>query len=190
MFLRQTMRTGTQKRGIGKNKMQEHILNPPHRQPANGETSDFRKILDTDPKPLPCPVNMNSDARETADLAARRFSISMQLFGSRKCDCCGLTKPYHDDPTFPNHSECPFRPRHLVNGYERAWKCNCNRCDGARYFGAGRPKVIDFYRRDHEGRAPWEVLDLDKNEPNAWLCAKCYKEYDVKEEHFNGDRNL
>ena len=152
--------------------------------------SDFHKILDTDPKHLPCPVKMNSDAKETADLAARRFSISMQLFGCRTCDCCGLTKPYHDDPIFPDAADCPFRPRHLINGYERAWKCNCERCDGARYFGAGRHKVIDFYRRDHEGRAPWEVLGLDKNEPNAWLCAKCYKEHDVKEEHFNGDLTL
>ena len=173
-----------------KDKMEDHMLNPPHRQPAEGDTSDFRKILDTDPKSLPCPVNMNKDARETADLAARRFTVSMQLFGCRTCDCCGLTKLYHDDPTFPDAQDCPFRPRHLVNGYERAWKCECNLCDGARYFGAGRPKVIDFYRRDHRGRAPWEVLRLDKNEPNAWLCAKCYREHDVAEDRFNGEVNL
>ena len=76
-----------------KNAMQDHMLYPPHRQPAEGETSDFRKILDTDLKPLPCPVNMNTDARETADLAARQFTVSMQLFGCHTCDCCGLTKP-------------------------------------------------------------------------------------------------
>ena len=172
-----------------KDKMEEHMLKPPHRQPVNGATSDLQMILDTDPKSLPCPVNMNPDARVTADLAARRFTISMQLFGCRTCNCCGLTKLYHDNPTFPEAHDCPFRPRHLVNGYERAWKCDCNLCDGARYFGAGRHKVIDFYRRDHRGRAPWEVLGLDKNEPNAWLCAKCYREHDVAEDRFNGEVN-
>ena len=147
-------------------------------------------ILDTDPKSLPFPVNINPNARETADLAARRFSVSMQLFGCRTCDCCGFTKLYHDDPTFPDAKDCPFRPRHLVNGYERAWMCNCDLCDGARYFAAARPNVIGFYGREHQGRAPWEVLGLDKNKPNAWLCAKCYREQDIADERFNGDVNL
>ena len=34
------------------------------------------------------------------------------------------------------------------------------------------------------------MLDLDQNEPNAWLCAKCYREHDVAEDRFNGEVDL
>ena len=162
----------------------------PHRQPSDGAKVEFQQILDTDPKPLPCPVQMDSDARDTTDLSARRFSISMQLLDCRTCDCCGLTKPYHDDPTFPEDDECPFKRRHLVNGFQPAWKCTCDRCDGARYFGANRPKIITFYRRDHGGQAPWEFLRLNKDAPNALLCAKCYNEQSEKDELHSGQLHI
>lgn len=100
------------------------FLTLPH-VPDEGSNYEFWKILDTDPKYCPCSVKMDSDITEISTLAERRFGISIQLFNCHTCHCCGLTKPFHDDPTFPADADRPFPLWHLVKGYQQAWKYRC-----------------------------------------------------------------
>lgn len=80
----------------------------------------------------------------------------------------------------------PPPPRHLVKGYQPAWKCTCKRCEDSRCYGAKWPGIIQFYRQEHDGQSPWDVVPTENNnnKPNAILCAKCYKEQSPKEEDF------
>ena len=145
--------------------------------------NDCQELLDTDPKHHPCPVKMNDCSKDTVLLAGRRFAISMQLFDCDRCSCCGFTKPFHADPTFPPDSDCPFPPKHLAEKYHPAWKCDCEMCKGALYYGAKRNKIMDFYRQQHGGREPWEVMPSEEEgRPNAMLCNSCYHEQSAKDE--------
>ena len=115
--------------------------------------NDCQELLDTDSKHHPCPVKMNNNSKETVLLAGRRFGISMQLFDcNNRCSCCNFTKPFHDDPTFPPDSDCPFSPRHLADKYHPVWKCDCKKCKGALYYGAKRDKIMYFYCQQPGGQ--------------------------------------
>ena len=144
---------------------------------------DCQELLDTDPRHHPCPVKMNDESKETVLLAGRRFTLSMQLFDCNRCSCCGCTKPFHADPVFPPHSDCPFPPKHLADKYHPAWKCDCHNCKGALYYGANRTNIMAFYRHKHGGTDPWEVMpEGDEKSTNAMLCNSCYKEQSAKDE--------
>ena len=110
-------------------------------------------------------------------MSARRFAVSMQLFDCNTCSCCGLTRPFHDNPEFPKLDDCPFKPRHLNAKYYKAWKCNCETCNGKKYYAAKRPSVMKRYKNTHDNKDPWEVMDDEQmDQPNALLCNNCYQE--------------
>ena len=109
----------------------------------------------------------------------RRYELSTLLFNVQSCSCCGLVKPGHDDPHFPENT--PFERKHLMIKYHPAWECRCdNYCKGSQFYCAKRKTHISHYQRLHSNLNPWEVLNCNKNEPNAVLCTNCYNEVHSK----------
>ena len=137
------------------------------------------KILDSNPLPYSSPVAISEDLKNKATLHGRLYELSTLLFNVKSCSCCGLVKPGHDDPHFPENT--PFERKHLMIKYYPAWECRCdNYCKGSQFYCAKRKTHISHYQRLHSNLNPWELLNCNKNEPNAVLCTNCYNEVHSK----------
>ena len=65
--------------------------------------------------------------------------------------------------------------------YHPAWECRCdNYCKGSQFYCAKRKTHISHYQRLHSNLNPWELLNCNKNEPNAVLCTNCYNKVHSK----------
>lgn len=138
--------------------------------------SGYKSILDNAPKPYPTSFAMSNLSKEKHTLHGRRFEVSMYMFESNSCSCCGRVKPGHVDPDFPRNS--PFERRHLINPYHKAWKCTCEKCKGCQFYCDRMRSHIKYYKLHHNNLNPWEVLGCSEDENNAILCDSCYKEVD------------
>ena len=137
--------------------------------------NDIDAILNNYPRPYPCPLKMDSIAANDHVVNGRRHEVSMLLYAVDQCECCGKVQPGHVDPIFPEHPT--FERKHLMNKYHRVWQCNCDEfCKGSQFYPTQKPIVLKKYKLHHGNRAPWEYMSVEKEDPNAVICHKCYDE--------------
>lgn len=141
---------------------------------------DVDAILNNTPKAYPSSVRMSDESMAKHIRCGRDFEISVQLHSVNKCDCCGRVQPGHIDPTFPT-TTIPFPKAHLTMKYHPAWLCTCDFCKGGQFYSHRRPTILNEYKLRHDSKAPWDVLDLPKDEPNAFICENCHKEVGSQE---------
>ena len=142
---------------------------------------DLESILNNAPKAYPSAVRMSKESTEKHIRCGRDFEISVQLHRVNRCDCCGRVQPGHIDPAFPNSGDIPFQKDHLTMKYHPAWKCECDYCKGGQFYSPSRSTVMDEYKAHHNAQAPWEFLQLNRHEPNAFICDNCHKEVGPKD---------
>ncbi len=117
---------------------------------------------------------MNPLAVDKHVLSGRRTEISLMLYNVHKCKCCGRVQPSHIDSTFVDKDKSPpFKREHLINKHYRVWHCNCwGFCKGSQFFSNVKDTHINEYNCNYNGHHPRDFLHLQ--EPNAWMCNKCY----------------
>ena len=138
--------------------------------------SEYNSFLDNKPQPYPTSFAMSDLSKKEHTIHGRRFEVSMYMFQSDICSCCGRVKPGHVDPYFPRDS--PFERRHLLNQYHKAWVCTCSKCKGCQFYCHERQSHIKYFQSHHNGVTPWDFLRCSKDANNAVLCDSCYKEVD------------
>ena len=138
--------------------------------------SGYNSFLDNKPKPYPTSFAMSDLSKKEHTIHGRRFEVSMYMFQSDICSCCGRVKPGHVDPYFPRDS--PFERRHLLNQYHKAWVCTCSKCKGCQFYCHERQSHIKYFQSQHNGVTLWDFLRCSKDANNAVLCESCYKEVD------------
>jgi hypothetical protein len=88
---------------------------------------------------------MSESSRANHARYGRVFETSMLCFEIKKCDCCGISIPFHDDPQqqkCANSKDHSFRRHHLVMKFHTAWFCDCDAvCRGGQYYRAPRCAV-------------------------------------------------
>ena len=132
-------------------------------------------IMNNDPKPYASITPISQENIEKHTICGRRFDVSMLMYSVNSCSCCGRTEPVHLDPEFP--SNAPFERKHFIHRYMKAWHCKCNEyCKGSQFYSYLRRSSLGIYRDMHNGLNPWEVMNLNQNEPNALLCFLCHDE--------------
>ena len=136
--------------------------------------SGYKSILDNKPNPYPTSFRMSTESKKKHTIHGRRFEVSMYMFQSDSCSCCGRVKPGHVDPYFPRDS--PFERKHLLNPYHKAWKCTCKKCKGCQFYSNGMRSQIQFFKAIHNNLTLWEFLGCSKDANNAVLCNSCHKE--------------
>ena len=142
---------------------------------------DVESILNNAPKAYPSAVRMSEESMDKHIRCGRDFEISVQLHRVNRCDCCGRVQPGHIDPAFPNSGNIPFQKDHLTMKYHPAWKCECDYCKGGQFYSPSRPTVMNKYKAHHNALPPWEFLQLNRHEPNAFICDNCHKEVGSKD---------
>ena len=154
---------------------QTKLLNMLNSEECEIPQNDINAILNNYPRSYPCPVNMDSTAAKDHVVHGRRHEVSMFLYVVDQCECCGKVQPGHVDPIFPDHPT--FERQHLVNKYHRVWRCTCDGfCKGSQFYPSQKPTVINKYKLHHGNRAPWDYMSVEKEDPNAIICHKCYDE--------------
>ena len=129
-------------------------------------------IKDNDPKPYPSITPITHQSKLKHAICGRRFDVSMMMYNVQTCDCCGFTMPFHKDRFYPN--DATFEKKHFNKAYYKAWHCSCDAyCKGSQYYASKQTSSIKNYEANHNGLAPWEFLNLPKNETNAIICSKC-----------------
>ena len=132
-------------------------------------------LKNNDPSIFPSITPMSMEMKEKHVDYGRKFEVSMLMFSSQKCDCCGRVQPYHVDPCFP--TDAVFQKKHFNTKFHNAWHCKCDGfCCGSQYYGYLKRNEITVYKDHHNGKAPWEVLNVERNAYNAKLCHMCYNE--------------
>ena len=53
----------------------------------------YKLISDNKPKPYPTPIAMSEVSKKKHTVHGRRFEVSMYMFESHSCSCCGKVKP-------------------------------------------------------------------------------------------------
>ena len=142
---------------------------------------DVDELLNSTPRSYPCPFFMNNDTADKAVVYGRKFDISMLLFKSEMCDCCGRVHPCHCDPNMKSlKSTMPFPQKHLNMKYHDVWKCECTGfCNGCQFY-ANRPTNVQSFQDNHNGKHPSEFIGLDKKEFNSRICNKCHEYFKAK----------
>ena len=125
------------------------------------------------PRPIPTPVTMDPDVEREHTRIGRRFEVSQLMFPVLKCACCGVVRPFHDDPDFPNSPAQVLPRHHLAVRPKDAYHCTGQCCDGSQFWATGRPVIMAAYRRAHGvSRSPL---------PNCTVCSECADEVKTKD---------
>ena len=108
-------------------------------------------------------------------LYGRRFDTSMLWYDVSNYDCCGKIFINHDDTLLER--ENIIRRSHLPRKKHKAWKCCCIKtCNGEQFHCPKKTTQIHYFSLHHDGKDPWEFLNLTENNPNASICDFCYKD--------------
>ena len=90
---------------------------------------------------------MDADAEHEHMLLGRRFEVSQLMFPVLKCACCGVVRPFHGDPEFPNNTGQVIQRHHLTVEPKDAYHCTCNHCHGIQFWAIGKHTIMRAFLR-------------------------------------------
>ena len=109
-------------------------------------------------------------------LYGRRSETSMFSYDISTCHCCGRICIFHHNLLLKYNYNI-INPRHFVSKKHDACKCWYNNFfSGEQFYCSKRPSQISIFQSHHNGLPPWEVLDIQKNKPNASIYDFCYND--------------
>ena len=99
----------------------------------------------------------------------------MLCYGVSNYDCCGKICINHDNNLLERKKI--IKRSHLTRKKHKAWKCCCLKtCNGEQFNCPKTLTQMHYFSLHHDGKGPWEFLNLIKNNPNASICDICYKD--------------
>ena len=102
----------------------------------------------------------------------------MLCYDISNCDCCGKICINHDDTLLER--ENIIKQSHLTKITHKPWKC-CwlKTCNGEQFYCPRKSTQIHYFSLHHDGKCPWEFINLTENNQNASICDFCYKDVPV-----------
>ena len=87
------------------------------------------------------------------------------MFPILKCACCGVVRPFHDDPEFPDTTGQVMKRHHLTVEPKDAYHCTCDHCHGSQFWAIRRHAIARAFREAH---------GVSQNpQPNCTICSDC-----------------
>ena len=127
-------------------------------------------LMSTPPNSFPTLKPLHPEDAQKMSLAGRRFEIAQLQLRVQSCSCCGVTKPFYDDPfaAYDSVNE-RFHRSHLSDSYHLARHCRCEGfCKGSQFFTSRSQNV---YNEEHPGGE----FDFDTL-PEEPVCKQCHKD--------------